>query len=149
VVHNLAMVDAIGECINACIEECVLDTVVKVTTTMGGKQHLVLMEFSRGLVEGVPNHNLKVATTRQVSLSVMSHFQRLQGPGVEVLQQMSIVSCHGKADMASCQTHWQSWLEWCGIKGQALKSTLVGCMTACIEGNHEIANMRRRLMVDR
>ncbi len=63
---------------------------------------------------------------------------------MEVLQQTYIMSCHGKVDM----TRWSLQLAWWGIQGKALWLTVAGCMTACVEGNHKIANIRRRLMVE-
>jgi ribonuclease HI len=142
VIHDRARVDAIGECEDGRIGAYVPDAVVE--ATLHGKTTVMLLEFSRGLAEGVPDHDFKVATKTQDYSSTIRHFRRQRGPGVDVLQQTYIMSCHGKVDMA----RWSQQLAWWGIQGKALRVTMEGCMTACVEGNHEIANVRRRLMVE-
>ncbi len=115
-----------------------------------GWPHVVLLEFFRGLAEGTSDHSFKVATKTQAYSSTLLHLRQSRGPGVEVLQQTYIMSCHGKVDM----TRWaeQLLVGWWGVTGKALRSILrlpvVDCMTECVEGNHEITNVRRSLMVE-
>ena len=124
VVHDRARVDAIGDCADPRIGGYVPDAVVEMTVK--GRPHVVLLEFSRGLAEGATEHSFKVATKTQAYASTLRHFRRSRGPGVEVLQQTYIMSCHGKVDM----TRWAEQLGWWGVSGKALRSILADCMTA-------------------
>ncbi len=126
-----------------CITDNVPDAIVDFKK--GGKAHMVVVEFTRGMAEEAGEHAFKVATKTQAYPSTLRHIQRMKGlQGVEVLQQTYIMmmSCHWIINMR----RWEEQLEWWGLQGPAVTETLSGCMQACVEGNHLIAKVQRSLL---
>ncbi len=99
----------------------------------------MIIEFTRGLAEETGEHDYKVATKTQAYPSTLQHFLRKKGPGVEVLQQTYIMSCHGVGAVEV--RRWGEQLGWWGMKGPAITAALQGCMLPCIQANHNIANV--------
>ncbi len=107
---------------------------------------MALVEFTRGLSEEVSEHYLeyKIATKTQAYSSTLCHLRRQKGQGVDVRQQTYVMSCHGVVDAR----WWRELLAWWGLDSPATVKVMQGWMRACmdLEGNHEIANVRRSLM---
>ncbi len=94
--HTKALVDSLGECLDGRIAGYIPDAVVE--TTKEGSTVVVVIRFTGSLAEGVPDHDFRVATKTQAYSSTLRHLRRLRGPGVEVRQQMFVMSCHGVVD---------------------------------------------------
>eukprot|EP00961_Rhodomonas_salina_P295024 3935054-Rhodomonas_salina.1 len=103
------------------------------------QKHLVVIEFTRSLREDAGTHEAKVAEKTQAYQSTIRHLQRMLGIGTKVQQQTFVMSCH----WAIKSKDWDQDLSWWGMKPKDCHQIKLACMTACVKGNHKIANARR------